>query len=104
MRKFFTPGEAKSSSSPYAENKTCPSLTLVHCNKQLATIGRTTTTYIVSNEMVDAAPEPVSYFLLPDPYAGHHAADDYYAHPDDYDYTAYRSKKKNCKPPTANDH
>ena len=89
MRKFFTPAEAKSSACQSAENKPCSLLTVVHRNKQLATIGRTTTTYIVSNEMVDAAPEPVSYFLLPDPYAGHHAADDYDAHPDDYDCNAY---------------
>ena len=94
MRKFFTPGEAVSSACQSAENKPCHNLTVVHCNKHLATAGRTTSTYIVDNDIVDAAPEPVSFFLLPDPYAGHHAADDYYSHPDDYNTYEYRAEEE----------
>jgi len=89
MRKFFTPGESNSSSARTAENKPCHSLTVVHCDQHIATSGRITSTYIVSNDIVDAAPEPVSFFLLPDPYAGHSSADEYYTHPDDYSCDEY---------------
>ena len=89
MRKFFTPGEANSCSGQSAENRPGHSLTVAHCNKNIATSGRTTSTYIVSNDIIDAAPEPVSFFLLPDPYAGHSSADEYYTHPDDYSCDEY---------------
>jgi len=39
-------------------------------NKQIAATGRTTTTYIISNDNDDVSPCDASFFLMPDPYAG----------------------------------
>lgn len=81
MRNFFTQEETNNQSGQRR-----PALTIAHCNKHTASAGRITTTYIVNNDIVEAAPEEVSYYLLPDPYAGTANGGEYYTVPDNEYY------------------
>ena len=84
MRNFFTQGQTNNDSA--TEQARRSSLMVVHCNKHIASAGRITTTYIVDNDIVEQAPEEVSYYLLPDPYAGTNPGDEYYTVPDEHYY------------------
>ena len=84
MRNFFTQGQTNNDSA--TEQARRSSLMVVHCNKHIASAGRITTTYIVDNDIVEQAPEEVSYYLLPDPYAGTADGGEYYNTVPDNEY------------------
>ncbi|MBK9465878.1 MAG: hypothetical protein IPN56_14065 [Chitinophagaceae bacterium] len=65
MRNFFTQEQTNNDSA--TEQARRSSLTVVHCNKHIASAGRITTTYIVNNDIVERHPKKCRIIYYPIP-------------------------------------